>query len=766
MDTAVFGSIAAAATGAKRSRRAHELLQERLAASYAQIPAKWALGYQRQTDYISDISFDPCGELVAACSTDGRMVVHHLQQFACAVPNAEIVAGGMVDDAVDDALGRCADREADALAHGQAPVLPPRATEVNEHGMRVAARSSAARVEHSGRCDPLLSVSTGLGCRACCWNPQNANELIVGFANSSELHVYDLGAARPQRVARRLRSARSYGDTHGVSDVVAPRGAGFVAGGGRDGLLRVWDLRAASATVVPQNTNATCGWTMGARASVWRRTRASACFAASADGRHLYAATEEACILGWDVRKLNATLSTMRLGRVLDRAGGVVALSHHPRLRQTLVAQVSSGEMLALDVATSAVTALLDPSAAAEGPGATDSHDRASRAFLEATAAGEVAEEGGSTAGAVDWRVRRYRGAWLGSGGGGGGGGEPLWCCGRAGASELPCVRLSRGCHKLRVAAAVPSSAAVVAVDAHPHGHFLALGLRDNSIGLMAPIVPRPSAAPRDGWQQRVEAAVAARTDHAAHDAAMVRLGAMEDGGEGGDGAGGASGGASSAPPAETRRQVRAAPPPPRDGRDGEAVPAAAAQTAGAEADAPLPLPPTPPPPSAEELRLARLRRFERPADSNASVTSSVAALDAREAQEETAPRVATADAATTADQTTEAACRGAAGVAAAPSQQPPSANSSLPPASARAPTDAKPASASDAARGSSAAPAAAEDDEAAERALLENLIAGNGPRQAPIAARKPMHLQREPAAPPAAKKPRKQSSLDAFFRR
>ena len=112
----VFGSIAAAAAGAKRSRRVHEVLQERLAASYAQLPVKWALGYQRQTDYISDVSFDPCGELVAASSTDGRMVVHHLQQFACAAPDAEVASGGVVDDAVDDALGRCAEREAAALA--------------------------------------------------------------------------------------------------------------------------------------------------------------------------------------------------------------------------------------------------------------------------------------------------------------------------------------------------------------------------------------------------------------------------------------------------------------------------------------------------------------------------------------------------------------------------------------------------------------------------------------------------------------------------
>ena len=62
------------------------------------------------------------------------------------------------------------------------------------------------------------------------------------------------------------------------------------------------------------------------------------------------------------------------------------------------------------------------------------------------------------------------------------------------------------------------------------------------------------------------------------------------------------------------------------------------------------------------------------------------------------------------------------------------------------------------AATGAAAADTA--EDEAAERVLLENLLAGHAPRGPPL-ARKAVG-----GASPAAKRPRKQSSLDAFFRR
>jgi hypothetical protein len=96
-------------------------------------------------------------------------------------------------------------------------------------------------------------------------------------------------------------------------------------------------------------------------------------------------------------------------------------------------------------------------------------------------------------AAAVDWRVHIRRGAWL-SGGGSGGGGGLLWCCGRAGPTGLSHLSLSDGCHELApLEAPTPTSAAVVCVDAHPSGHFLALGLRDNSLGLVAPVARRPT---------------------------------------------------------------------------------------------------------------------------------------------------------------------------------------------------------------------------------------------------------------------------------
>ena len=103
------------------------------------------------------------------------------------------------------------------------------------------------------------------------------------------------------------------------------------------------------------------GWTMGTRAQDCGGG-AIACLAASDDGRHLYAATEEASCLGWDVRKLVTPLYNARVGRaVKGRASGIVALSHHPALRHTLVVRLSSGETLALTSHTAAVTALLPP---------------------------------------------------------------------------------------------------------------------------------------------------------------------------------------------------------------------------------------------------------------------------------------------------------------------------------------------------------------------------------------------------------------------
>ena len=79
--SSVFASLLATSTGARLTRRTHERIQERFAASYAQLPVKWALGFQRDTDYISDISFDSSGELLVRASTDGRVTVQQVQHL-------------------------------------------------------------------------------------------------------------------------------------------------------------------------------------------------------------------------------------------------------------------------------------------------------------------------------------------------------------------------------------------------------------------------------------------------------------------------------------------------------------------------------------------------------------------------------------------------------------------------------------------------------------------------------------------------------------
>ena len=170
----VFASVLAAPTGVRRPRSPHLSIHEHLlAAAYAQVPIKWALGYHRATDHISDVAFDQTGEFIASVSTDGRVMVHQTQQFACVAPTAEQTAALAADRAADTLLTDCARTavlgEAIRLA-GDSEVhsdpQPPSATTVQAHGMRVAAQSAAARAEHSSGCEPLLSLQTGHTCCA------------------------------------------------------------------------------------------------------------------------------------------------------------------------------------------------------------------------------------------------------------------------------------------------------------------------------------------------------------------------------------------------------------------------------------------------------------------------------------------------------------------------------------------------------------------------------------------------------------------------
>ena len=105
----------------------------------------------------------------------------------------------------------------------------------------------------------------------------------------------------------------------------------------------VWDVRSSSPRVA-QSEAASGGWTMGVRAQDCRAGAISA-LVASPDGARVYAATDEGCILGWDTHNLNSTLCVVRLARALGEegaGGGIVGLSHHPGLPNTLCAQLAS----------------------------------------------------------------------------------------------------------------------------------------------------------------------------------------------------------------------------------------------------------------------------------------------------------------------------------------------------------------------------------------------------------------------------------------
>ena len=118
-----------------------------------------------------------------------------------------------------------------------------------------------------------------------CWSPHAQNELLCAFANSNELRTYDLGSANPTTPSRVLRSSRAYAAGNGVADVALPPHSNYLAAGGRDGQLRIWDVRSRSA-LVAQAEALTGSWTMGVRAQDLRAGAISA-LAASADGERL-----------------------------------------------------------------------------------------------------------------------------------------------------------------------------------------------------------------------------------------------------------------------------------------------------------------------------------------------------------------------------------------------------------------------------------------------------------------------------------------------
>ena len=246
-------------------RRARRAISQ-CAADHALLPA---LCRVERAGFISDMRWDAVGELLASCSTSGCVMVHRLQQFS------------------------------------------------NSLGAAVAASPESLPPEHSTACDPIFKAVPGLSPRAVRWNPNNANQLLCALGQSGELMIYDLGSSRPDRPVRKLRASAHQASLADADFLVGERQ--LVIGGGRDGALRVWDTRTPGAVVRPSSQSSS--WTLGVRTKDLRAGALNS-VAGAADGRRIFAATEEGCVLTWDVRALNTPQSCLRVSRAVGAVSG------------------------------------------------------------------------------------------------------------------------------------------------------------------------------------------------------------------------------------------------------------------------------------------------------------------------------------------------------------------------------------------------------------------------------------------------------------
>lgn len=183
---------------------------ERLYRQLRELPHKVlpSLGASPST-FVSDVRFDAVGELLATCSSNGEICVHQHEQLLC---------GAMGNDA------------------------------------------SRARVH----CEPLCTLRTQKVARTVRWNPSNQNEIMAAYADSSDLHAFDLAAACPERPKYLLRSKVE----GGVNDALFMSDGSTVVAGGRDGLLRLWDVRMAGTCGIVRQSQATHRWTLGLKTEV------------------------------------------------------------------------------------------------------------------------------------------------------------------------------------------------------------------------------------------------------------------------------------------------------------------------------------------------------------------------------------------------------------------------------------------------------------------------------------------------------------------
>ena len=435
-------------------------LSLRLADDYAQLPSLSTLPSPTPNEHVSDVRYDDVGALLVSCSSGGCVAIHQAEQLADRTEPS-------------DASPTCWDASGDNDA-GPDPFAP------------------------------IFSVQTGERSVAVRWDPRRQNEVACASSSSGDVSVYDIAAARPERRTRVLRSAEG-APQGGLADLAHLRGGELLAAGGRDGGLRVWDVRAPG-PVVRQAKQLTSGWTLGRRAAD-SRAGAIVALAAAADGEQLLAATEEGSVLVWDVRALSATRCTVRAAHACGQyaagtatpiaAEGLLAHPAHPRAALVLFA---NGALCAIDTLRQAVTASCDAPGAAPAA-AVESGPVGELRPIFVAAGGHVIREAAPRA--ADWRVKGRRLAWVCDG--------EFAAVGQRGGAALHLMRLSRDFGELSLRLSLPTSAPVVAPAAHPRAPFVAVGLADNRLGLLHPV--------GSGSARRVEREAAAEARRAQYDA-------------------------------------------------------------------------------------------------------------------------------------------------------------------------------------------------------------------------------------------------------
>lgn len=353
-----------------RRRRQPCLGAARLASDLAQLPAVHSLGRPGDdAPRIATVAFEADGTLLASATVGGRVGVQQVEQYLPSAVSAAAAAG-------------------------------------RKDGHRLTPRPSAETL-------PLLEFETRRTVAALRWRPGRAGQLAVAAAAPRGSHapqgggagvlIYDVASARPERPVH-LCSDGAPGALHDLVFVDAGGGGGspLLIGAGRDGELRAWDLRDARPVVRPSNT--VSGWTLGKRTRDYKSgappasplpaprlvrlptpargpraqapSRRSPSTRASSSSplarptarrrtcaRHVRdmsvtcpTGTSDGALLTWDVRNLKSVLCCTRVSRALAgrASSGVDSLLPHPRVRDTLLAQLSCGAVAAVDVCAGA----------------------------------------------------------------------------------------------------------------------------------------------------------------------------------------------------------------------------------------------------------------------------------------------------------------------------------------------------------------------------------------------------------------------------